>query len=121
MRHSEPKDPEPDTDLELFRNAGSRSGSKSVFSSMRILDFHKRVCSIFFSVALHKMICSVLFNCHPPGDFRNGKSFLLNFLIRYLEAGGQKGWMEREEEFWIPCQKSQDKSFFKQAAGFLYR
>jgi hypothetical protein len=45
----------------------------------------------------------------------------LNFLIRYLEAGGQQGWMEREEEFWIPSQKSQDKSFFKQAAGFLYR
>jgi hypothetical protein len=46
------------------------------------------------------------------GDFRNGKSFLLNFMIRYLEAGGQRGWMEREEEFWIPRQN---------AAGFSYR
>ena len=29
------------------------------------------------------------------GAFRKGKSFLLNFLLRYLEAGGSEDWMEK--------------------------
>jgi hypothetical protein len=27
------------------------------------------------------------------GAFRKGKSFLLNFLLRYLEAGGAEDWL----------------------------
>jgi hypothetical protein len=53
----------------------------------------------------------ILFVYNISGDFQNGKSLLFNFLIRYLEAGGKKGWME----------KTKEKSFFKQAASYLYR
>merc|ERR1712142_53508 len=31
------------------------------------------------------------------GAFRKGKSFLLNFMLRYLEAGGAEDWMGPEE------------------------
>jgi len=31
------------------------------------------------------------------GAFRKGKSFLLNFMLRYLEAGGSEDWMGPEE------------------------
>lgn len=32
------------------------------------------------------------------GDFRKGKSFLLNFLLRYLNAGGESDWMSEQEQ-----------------------
>jgi len=32
------------------------------------------------------------------GAFRKGKSFLLNFLLRYLKAGGTEDWINHEDE-----------------------
>lgn len=31
------------------------------------------------------------------GDFRKGKSFLLNFLLRYLDANGANDWMAEKD------------------------
>lgn len=31
------------------------------------------------------------------GDFRKGKSFLLNFLLRYLNANGESDWMSEKD------------------------
>jgi hypothetical protein len=33
---------------------------------------------------------------YVSGDTRKGKSFLLNFLIRYLESGGAEDWLDKE-------------------------
>jgi len=41
-----------------------------------------------------KPICVV----SVAGAFRKGKSFLLNFMLRYLKAGGSDDWLESEEE-----------------------
>jgi len=41
-----------------------------------------------------KPICVV----SVAGAFRKGKSFLLNFMLRYLKAGGAEDWMESEDE-----------------------
>jgi hypothetical protein len=35
---------------------------------------------------------------YVSGDTRKGKSFLLNFLIRYLEAGGSEDWLDQDPE-----------------------
>jgi hypothetical protein len=35
---------------------------------------------------------------YVSGDTRKGKSFLLNFLIRYLESGGAEDWLDKEPE-----------------------
>ena len=32
------------------------------------------------------------------GAFRKGKSFLLNFMLRYLRAGGKEEWISTEDE-----------------------
>jgi hypothetical protein len=45
----------------------------------------------------------------------------MNFLIRYLEAKGAQDWMYKDEEFWVPREKPQEKSVWNQAKGFFYR
>jgi hypothetical protein len=58
---------------------------------------------------------------HILGDFRNGKSFLMNFLIRYLEARDDKDWITKDEQLWTPPKKPPEQSMAEKTKGFTYR